>query len=170
MSVKVLSLAWELWNTPYLTFFFFFLITVFCHLRTFLVNESWDGTRCCSLLWCSSQINVAMPSLVKLTWNTLNVISEKKSNPPQDFQTYKRGEKCNTWNVLPFHIIFRGKITDLQVEERNQRKKLVTWWKETWKPFFKAFFKVLKCISIKKGKLLKTLTFSQTFFSEWRPF
>lgn len=100
-------------------------------MRTCLVNESCRGTRCYSLLWCSGQINVAMPRLVKLTWNTLNVVSEKKKSSSGFYvQTYEREEKRNTWKVFLFHIVFRGIITDLQVDERNQRKNLVTWRKE----------------------------------------
>lgn len=96
-------------------------------MRTCLVKKSYDGTRCYSLLWCSGRINVAKPSFSKLTWNTLNVISEKKKKKKSSSgfhgQIYKREEKCNTWKVLLFHIIFREKIANLQVDERNQRKK-----------------------------------------------
>lgn len=69
-----------------------------------------------------------MPSLVKLSWNILNVISEKKRNPRQDFKSQPiKEEKNATPGMCSFFTLYLGgEVTDLQVDERNQRK--------TWSP------------------------------------
>lgn len=144
-------------------------------MRTWDTNKSCDETRCSgdSLPWCLGQINFARHKLVRLTWSTLNVVCEKKKkNHPQNLMSKftRSKEKCNTWKVLLFHIIFRGKITDVQLDERSQRKNWLPGENKSenhcLKPFLDLFY-------VKKGKTIKDITFfffSNSFFSEWMPF
>lgn len=123
-----------------------------------------------SLFWCLGQIHVARYKLVKLTWNTQYGLGRSvwgEFSPGFDIQIYKRRERCNTWEMLLFHIIFRDRISDLHLGKRNQRKNGLPGEKKFWKPLFETMF---KCILLKRRKLSKLQQFfANSFFSEWRP-